>query len=196
MNRIQRIWCALAVLGATAAQAAEHAAPGGGEQIPPTDYGLQIWTLVAFVVLLALLAKFAFKPIAVALDRRGAAIKAALDEAEKQRADAKKLMEDYQKQVAQARAEAGKIIEEARALSEKVRKDLVDKANAEAAALIQRAQEEIARQKDKSIQELKDIVANLSVQIASRVLEREVNETTHRQLVDQLITDLGHVRKN
>ena len=196
MNCIQRIWCALAVLGATVAQAAEHAAPGGGEQIPPTDYGLQIWTLVAFVVLLALLVKFAFKPIAVALDRRGAAIKASLDEAEKQRADAKKLMEDYQKQVAQARAEAGKIIEEARVLSEKVRKELVDKANAESGALVQRAQEEIVRQKEKGIQELKDTVANLSVQIASRVIEKEVNEATHRQLVDKLITDLGNVRKN
>jgi F-type H+-transporting ATPase subunit b len=196
MNRIQRIWCALAALGATAAQASGGAAPGAGEQIPPTDYGLQIWTLVAFVVLLALLVKFAFKPIAVALDRRGAAIKASLDEAEKQRAEAKKLMEDYQQQVAQARAEAGKIIDEARVLSEKVRKDLVDKANAEAGALIQRAQEEIGRQKEKGVQELKDTVASLSVQIASRVIEKEVNETTHRQLVDKLITDLGHVRKN
>ncbi len=195
MNCIQRICCALAALGATAARAAEHAAPGGGEQIPPTDYGLQIWTLVAFVVLLALLVKFAFKPIAVALDRRGQAIKASLDEAEKQRAEAKKLMEDYQQQVAQARAEAGKIIEEARLLSEKVRKELVDKANAESGALVQRAQEEIVRQKEKGIQELKDTVANLSVQIASRVIEREVNEASHRQIMDKLIADLGNVRK-
>ena len=197
MNCIQRIWCALAVLCATAAQAAEHgAAPGAGEQIQPTDHGLQLWTLVAFVVLLALLVKFAFKPIAVALDRRGAAIKTSLDEAEKQRAEAKKLMDDYQQQVAQARAEAGKIIDEARVLSDKVRKDLVDKANAEAGALLQRAQEEIGRQKEKGVQELKDTVASLSVQIASRVIEKEVNETTHRQLVDKLIADLGNVRKN
>jgi F-type H+-transporting ATPase subunit b len=196
MNCIQRIWCALAAFVATAAQAAEHTAPGAGEQIPPTDHGLQIWTLVAFVVLLALLVKFAFKPIAVALDRRSAAIKASLDEAEKQRAEAKKLMDDYQKQVAQARAEAGKIIEEARVLSEKVRKELVDKANAESGSLIQRAQEEIVRQKEKGIQELKDTVASLSVQIASRVIEKEVNEATHRQLMDKLISDLGNVRKN
>jgi F-type H+-transporting ATPase subunit b len=196
MNRIQRIWCALAALGATAAQAADHAAPGAGEQIPPTDYGLQIWTLVAFVVLLVLLAKFAFKPIAAALDRRGAAIKTLHDEAEKQCAEAKKLMDDYQKQVAQARAEAGKVIDEARVLSEKLGKDIKDKANAEAAALIQRAQEEIGRQKEKGVQELKDTVANLSVQIASRVIEREVNESAHRQLVDKLIADLGNVPKN
>ena len=204
MNRIHRLinrlavalGCLVAAGAAFANETGEHTAPGQGSQIPPMDWGLQIWTLVAFVVLLALLVKFAFKPIAAALDRRGSTIKAALDEAEKQRADAKKLMDDYQKQLAQARAEAAKLMDESRALSEKVRKELVDRANAESAALIQRAQEEINRQKEKGVQELKDTVAGLSVQIASRVLEREVYEATHRQLVDKLIVDLGNVRKS
>ena len=140
---------------------AEEAAPppGEGSQIPPTDWGLQIWTLVAFVVLLVLLAKFAFKPIAQALDRRGETIKKSIEEAEKQRAEAKKLMDDYQKQLAEARNEASKIIEEARQLGEKVRKEVVDKANAEASAVVQRAQEEIQRQKEKGMQEMKDTVA-------------------------------------
>lgn len=197
LNRLAIVFVCLAATGAVlAAETAESLPPGEGSQIPPTDYGLQIWTLVAFVLLFALLGKFAFKPIADALDRRGKAIKASLDEAEKQRADAKKLMEDYQQQVAQARAEAGKIIDEARLLSDKVRKEMVDKANSEAVALVQRAQEEINRQKEKGVQELKDTVANLSVQIASRVIEKEVNETTHRQLIDKLIVDLGKVPKN
>ena len=175
---------------------AEEAAPppGEGSQIPPTDWGLQIWTLVAFVVLLVLLAKFAFKPIAQALDRRSETIKKSIDDAEKQRAESKKLMEDYQKQLAEARNEAGKIIEEARQLGERVRKEVVEKANTEASAAVQRAQEEINRQKDKGIQEMKDTVADLSVQIASRVIEKEVNEASHRQLIDNLIKDLGKVR--
>jgi F-type H+-transporting ATPase subunit b len=177
---------------------AEEAAPppGDGSQIPPTDWGLQIWTLVTFVVLLGLLAKFAFKPIAQALDRRGETIKKSIEEAEKQRAEAKKLMEDYQKQIADARNEAGKIIEESRQLGERVRKEVVEKANSEASAVVQRAQEEIQRQKEKGVQELKDTVANLSVQIASKVLEKEVNEATHRQLIDTLIKDLGKVQRS
>jgi F-type H+-transporting ATPase subunit b len=169
--------------------------PGEGSQLPPTDWGLQIWTLVTFVVLLVLLAKFAFKPIALALDRRGESIKKSIDDAEKQRAEAKKLMDDYQKQLADARNEAGKIIEEARQLGERVRKEVVEKANTEASAVVQRAQEEINRQKDKGIQEMKDTVAALSVQIASKVIEKEVNEATHRQLVDNLIKDLGKVKR-
>ena len=169
------------------------AAEEGG--IVPQDYGLQIWTLITFLVLMVLLAKFAFKPIAQALDRRGEAIKKSIDDAEKQRAEAKKLIEDYQKQIAEARTEANKIIEEARGLGENVRKEVVEKANAEASALLQRSQEELQRQKEKGVQELKDTVASLSVQIASKIIEKEVNEAGHRQLVENLIKDLAKIQK-
>jgi len=201
MKTIYRLINALVVGSAFAActiaalAAEESAPPGEGSQIPPFDWGLQIWTFVAFAVLLVLLAKFAFKPIAEALDRRGQTIKKSLEDAEKQRAESKKLMEDYQKQLAEARNEAGKVIEEARQLGERVRKEVVEKANTEASATVQRAQEEINRQKDKGIQEMKDTVADLSVQIASRVIEKEVNEATHRQLVDNLIKDLSKVQR-
>jgi len=177
------------------APALAMAAEAGEPQVLRFDPGLAVWTLLTFVVLLALLSKLAFKPISEALDRRGQAIKQALDDAEKSRAEGKKLMEDYQRQVADARTEANKIIEEARGLGENVRKEFVEKANAEASALVQRAQEEIQRQKEKGVQELKDTVASLSVQIASRVIEKEVNEATHRQLVENLIKDLAKVRK-
>jgi len=203
MKTIHRLINALVVGCACAATtvavlAAEEAAPppGEGSQIPPTDWGLQIWTFVAFAVLLVLLAKFAFKPIAEALDRRGETIKKSIEDADKQRAEAKKLLEDYQKQVADARNEAGKIIEEARQLGERVRKEVVEKATAESSATVQRAQEEIQRQKEKGIQEMKDTVAALSVQIASRVIEKEVNEATHHQLIENLIKDLGNVRRS
>ena len=180
-------------LVAHAAPVAAHAPEESG--IVPQDYGLQIWTLITFAVLLVLLAKFAFKPIAEALDRRGQLIKAQLDDAQKSRVEAKKLMEDYQKQIAEARMEAGKVIEEARQLGEKVRKEVVDKANSEASAIVSRSQEEIIRQKEKGIQEMKDTIASLSVQIAGRVLEKEVNVATHKQLVESFISDLAKIRK-
>jgi F-type H+-transporting ATPase subunit b len=183
-------WCAFGVVAAE-----ESAPPGAGNELPPTDWGLQIWTLVTFLILLVLLAKFAFKPIAQALDRRGETIRKSIEEAQMQRADAKKLMEDYQKQLAEARNEANKIIEEARGLGENVRKEVVEKANAEASALLQRSQEELQRQKEKGVQELKDTVASLSVQIASKVIGKEVNEATHHQLIENLIKDLSKIQK-
>jgi F-type H+-transporting ATPase subunit b len=184
----------LTILATSALPTLAHAAEGG-EDILKFNPGLAIWTLLTFGVLFALLGKLAFKPIAEALDKRGQAIKQALDDAEKSRAEGKKLLEDYQKQVAQARAEANKIIEEARALGENVRKEIVEKAGAESSAAVQRAQEEIERQKEKGVQELKSTVASLSVQIASSVIGKELNEATHRQLIENLIKDLGKLRK-
>jgi F-type H+-transporting ATPase subunit b len=197
MKTIHRIIhaCVFAACAISVMAAEESHPPGEGSQIPPTDWGLQIWTLVAFVVLLVLLAKFAFKPIAEALDRRGETIKKSIEEAEKQRTESKKLMDDYQKQLTEARTEANKIIEEARGLGENVRKEVVEKANAEASTLLQRSQEELQRQKEKGVQELKDTVASLSVQIASKVIEKELNEASHRQLVESLIKDLAKIQK-
>ena len=189
MKTLQRIITGLAVVSVPGIALAEE----GG--IVPTDYGLQIWTLVTFLVLLVLLAKFAFKPIAQALDRRGQTIKSSLDEAEKSRAEAKQMMADYQKQLAEARSEAKKVIDESKALGENVRKEVVAKAQEEAGALMQRAREEIVREKEKSLQELKDTVASLSVQIAGKVIEKQVDEATHRTLINTLITDLTKIRK-
>ena len=190
---MKKVLIASMMLFPAVAFAAEEAGHDGGPlQI---NLGLQIWVILTFVVMMALLAKLAFKPIAEALDRRSQTIKKSIEDAEKSRAEAKKMMEDYQKQLAEARTEANKIIEEARGLGENVRKEVVEKASAEASALVQRAQEEIERQKEKGVQELKDTVANLSVQIASSVIEKELNEATHRQLVENLIKDLSKIRK-
>ena len=182
-------------VGLLALPLAAVASEGGSENLLALKPNLWVWTLLTFGVMFGLLAKLTFKPIAEALDRRGELIKKSIDEAEKQRAEAKKLMDDYQKQLAEARSEAGKIIEEARGLGEKVRKEVVDKANSEASAIVTRSQEEIVRQKEKGIQEMKDTVAALSIQIASRVIEKELNETAHRQLVETLIKDLTKIRK-
>lgn len=191
---MKKLFIAGLALSPALALAAEEAAQHAADPLE-INWGLQIWVIATFVVMMGLLAKLAFKPIGEALERRGSTIKAQLDEAEKSRAEAKKLMEDYQKQIAEARTEAAKVIEEARQLGEKVRKDVVDKANAEASAVVSRAQEEIVRQKDKGIQEMKDTIASLSVQIASKVIQKEVNEATHKQLVETLIKDLANVRK-
>ena len=190
---MKRAVLTFSLLGLTplAARAAEE-----GVNVIPNDIGLQIWVFATFAVMVVLLGKLAFKPIAEALERRGQTIKQSLDDAEKSRADAKKLMEDYQKQIADARNEAGKIMEEARQLGENLRKEVVEKANSEASAVVQRSQEEIQRQKEKGLQEMKDTVASLSVQIASKVLEKEIDEATHRQLVENLIKDLGKVQRN
>lgn len=170
-------------------------AASGDVDVMPDNFGLQIWVILTFLVMFFLLAKLAFKPIGEALDRRSQAMKEALDEAEKSRAEAKQSLDQYQQQLAEARTEAKQIIEEAKALGENVRKEVVDKAQAEAQALMQRNQEELQRAKDKSLQELRETVAGLSVQIAGKVIEKQIDETAHRQLIENLINDLSKNRQ-
>jgi F-type H+-transporting ATPase subunit b len=170
------------------------AAEQEGVNVMPTDIGLWVWTLATFLVMFGLLTKVAFKPIGEALDRRAKAVQQHLDDAQKEREEARKMMADYEKQISDARGEAAKIIEEARSLGDEMRKDVVEKAKAEARAAIEHARDEIERQKQKSIQDLKDTVAALSVQIASKVIEKEIDEASHRKLVDDLIRDLGRNR--
>jgi len=179
------------LLGPSVAMAAEEE----GVNVVPDDIGLWIWTLATFLVMFALLAKLAFKPIAEALDRRRNTIQQRLADAEKDREEAKKLMAGYEEQIAGARSEAAKVIEEARSIGESVRKEVVEKAKDEAATILERAREEMLREKEKGVQELKDTVAALSIQIASKVLEKEIDESRHRQLVEELIKDLGDIQK-
>ena len=181
----------MVLLGPAAAMAVEEE----GVNVVPDDIGLWIWTLATFLVMFALLAKLAFKPIGEALDRRRSTIQQRLADAEKDREEAGKLMAGYEEQIAGARSEAAKVIEEARAIGESVRKEVLQKAKDEAATILERAREEMLREKEKGVQELKDTVAALSVQIASKVLEKEIDESRHRQLVEDLIKDLGDIQK-
>ncbi|NQU10913.1 F0F1 ATP synthase subunit B [bacterium] len=167
----------------------------GGVDVLPDNFGLQIWVLLTFLVMFGLLAKLTFKPIGEALDRRSRTIKKALDDAEQSQAESKRLMDQYQQQLAAARQEAQKLLEESRTLGENVRQEVVAKAAAEAGALVQRAQEEIQREKDKSLQELRQTVADLSVQIAGKVIEQQLDAAAHEQLVQSLVKDLGKIRR-
>ena len=189
---MKKLLVTVCVLGAAPGLAL---AEGSGENLLKIDWALWFWTLLTFLVMMALLVKLAFKPIAAALDRRAQAIRASLDDAEKSRAEGKKLLEGYQQQLAEARTEAKKIIDESKALGENVRQEVVEKANAEATAALHRVQEEIQREKEKSLQELRQTVADLSVQIAGKVIEQQVDPATHRRLIDGLLADLAKLRK-
>ena len=167
--------------------AAAHAEGGGPLEI---NWGLQIWVILTFVVMMGLLAKLAFKPIGEALERRGSTIKAQLDEAEKSRADAKKLMEDYQKQVAAARTEANKIIEEARAAAGKVTEVETQKAIATANDIIAKArlasEAELVRMKAELRKEVGRLVVSATVKVTGKVLtaddQQRLADETNRQL--------------
>src|ERR1041385_480860 len=102
------------------------------------DPGLYIWTIVTFLVLLALLAKFAWKPLLEALDNRQESIRKALDDARKAKQELEGIHAESAKLLAQARSEAAEIVSRSRSDADRFREEMKDKARAHAATLIDR----------------------------------------------------------
>ena len=153
--------------------------------------GLIIWTLISFFILLILLKKVAFPPILQGMKKREETIKQQLDEAQKTKKEAETLMEDYKRQLAEARSEAQKIINEGKSLGENMRKEIVQKAQAESNQIVKRAQEEIELQKQKAILELQEKIADLSIMAATKIINKSLNTEDNRRLVEEYVSKVG-----
>jgi len=155
--------------------------------------GLIIWTLVSFFILLILLAKLVYPLILKGLKKREETIEQQLEEARKTKQEATALLEDYKRQLSEARAEAQKIINEGKELGENMRKEIVQKAQQESNQIVKRAQEEIELQKQKAILEIQERIADLSIMAASKVINKSLNTDDHRRLVEEYVSKVGEL---
>lgn len=176
-----------------------HILEGGGEidecqespnPILPAANEL-IWGSISFFVVFGLLAKFAFPAMKKAVVAREDRIRADLEAAERSRTEAEGVRSQYDAQLADARAEAGRIIEEARQAGEGVRRDVVARAEQEANDLRARAQADIAAQRERVLAELRGEIGAMSIDLAGRIVERNLDTETNRQLVDTFIDQVG-----
>ena len=165
-----------------AADDIKNLTPGGPELILGID---------CFVAILLLFSKFVIPRVNKVLDERRDQIVGQMERAEQERKDADKLLEDYRVQLAGAKDDANKIIEEARKTADQLRKDLTAKAEGDAQALVVRAQEEIRAERDRVFQELKVSVGQLSVELAGRVVGESLDAARHQKLVDQYIDQVA-----
>ncbi|MCX7728721.1 MAG: F0F1 ATP synthase subunit B [Bacteroidia bacterium] len=153
--------------------------------------GLIVWTTIVFLLLLFILGKFAWKPILSAVKSREQKIEEALKEAEKAREEIKKLQSDNEKLLQQARIEADNIIKEAREIKEKIISDAKSEAQKEAQKVLNAAQDTINAQKNAALAEIKQQVAILSIDIASRILKKELSNTeAQKQLAKQMLEEM------
>jgi len=157
------------------------------------DPGLIIWTLVSFFLLLILLAKLAYPHILKGLKKREETIQQQLEEARKTKQEAVALLEDYKRQLAEARSEAQKIINEGKGLGENMRKEIVQKAQQESNQIVKRAQEEIELQKQKAILEIQEKIADLSIMAASKIINKSLNTEDNRRLVEEYVSKVGEL---
>ncbi len=150
-----------------------------------------VWGSLAFFVVLALLSWKLVPIIQKGMADRTAKIEGDLAAAEGARASADKALADYKAQIADAKAEGNRIIDEARQQAEVVRKDLLIRAESDAAAIRAKANEDLNLQSDKLKADLSSHVRTLSLDLAEKVVGANMNRETNSQLVDRYIAELG-----
>jgi F-type H+-transporting ATPase subunit b len=153
-----------------------------------------IWGAIAFVLLFALLAKFAYPGIKKGMDDRAEKIRTSIDEAEHAKSDAQRILEEYQRQLNDARSESARIVEEARQAADRLRQDLKRQAETEVGELRARAQEDIQAQVDRAMADLQARVGELAIELAEKVVERSLDRETNMQLIENYINQVGSAR--
>ncbi|MEZ5175681.1 MAG: F0F1 ATP synthase subunit B [Acidimicrobiia bacterium] len=173
---------------------AETATESGGiDLLLPAPEEL-IAGIIAFAIIFFVVWKFALPSLKKTLQARQDAIKDELTAAERAKEEAASLLEDYRQQVAGAKEEAAQIVAEARDAGEAVKADIVARAEAEAQSIKARAADEVAADRARVAEELRRQVADLSINVAERVVASGMDEARQRELVDRYIEELGGVR--
>lgn len=154
------------------------------------DLGLIFWTTVTFLILLFLLKKYAWKPILGAVKSREESIENALASAQRAKEEMERLNADNERILREARAERDAVLKEAREMKENIISEAKSKAGKEAEKIIEQAREQIENQKMAAITELKNQVAEMSVQIAEKILRRELGSKDQQSaLVEEQLND-------
>ena len=152
--------------------------------------GLIFWTTVVFTLLVLLLKKFAWKPILSAVDERNQSIKNSLAQAEKARNEMSELTANNEKIIAQAKVDRDVILKEARDMKSEIISEAKDKASKEAEKLVSTAKEQILNEKMKAITELKNHVADLSIEMAEKILSSELSDVAkQKELVKKALKE-------
>jgi F-type H+-transporting ATPase subunit b len=149
------------------------------------DPGLYIWTIATFLVLVALLAKFAWRPLLDALDRRQEAIRKSLDDAQKARQELERLGVEQQRILAAARTEAEQILSNTRSDANRFREELKQKAQAEASGIVKNAERQIELETARALQQIRAEAVDLSVALASKLLERNLSKADNERLIEE-----------
>jgi len=198
-------WCA------TAAPPVEAAGPSGSAHGDAADSGgghggkgdinplevrgdLALWTGVVFLLLLAVLWKYAWGPIADGLDKREKRIADEIASAEKTNVEARELLAEYQQKLAASQGEIRQMLEAARRDAEQVGQQLVDKAREEARAEHQRALAEIELATADALKELAERSAGLAVELAGKIVDARLDPTAHAGLIEQAVADFTRTR--
>lgn len=155
------------------------------------DPGLFIWTILTFLVLLTLLAKFAWGPLLHALEGRRKDIEKALEGAAHAKLELERLNQESAQIIAKARQEADAIIIRSRSDSEALREELRQKARAEADGIIRNAERQIQSETARALQQIRHEAVDISVAIAAKIIQRNLSKEDNERLIDDALKQIA-----
>jgi len=159
------------------------------------DPGLYIWTILTFLVLLTLLAKFAWRPLLQALEERQAQIRKALDDAQQARQELERVQHESAQIVLRARGEADAIVSQSRADAERLRQELRENARNEAATILRNAEKQIELQTIQAVRQIRAEAVDLSVMIAEKLIGRHLSKEDNERLISETIEKFDAQRR-
>lgn len=155
------------------------------------------WTfafqIINFLILYFVLRKYLFKPVTGHMNSRTEKIENAFKEAESKKKEANELHTEYMSKLDNIKEERNQIIKEATRRAEERGNEIVKAAELDAKKILERASQDIEREKQKAINELKDQLSTLAIITASKVIEKELDQQAHQQLIQQFIDEVGEV---
>jgi F-type H+-transporting ATPase subunit b len=151
------------------------------------DPGLYIWTILTFLVLLTLLAKFAWGPLLKALESRQETIRRSLDDAQKAKAELERIQQESAQIVRQARVDADAIITQSRTDAAQLREEMRAKAKEDADGIIKNAERQIQLETTRAIQQIRHEAIDLSVEIASKIIQRNLSKEDNEKLIEEAL---------
>ena len=154
------------------------------------DPGLFIWTIVTFLLLLTLLAKFAWRPLLQALEARQEAIRKSLDDAQHARQELERINQDSQRILSEARVEADAIVSRSRSDADRLRGELREQARSEAATIVKNAERQIQLETERARQTIRREAADLSVLIAEKLLRRNITKEDNEKLISEALSQI------
>jgi F-type H+-transporting ATPase subunit b len=183
MHRSLRLAALLTLLLATPAFAAE-----GG--LLDVNTGLMVWTILIFLIVLVVLYKFAYPHILGAVEAREERIRELLDQAARDRDEARALLAEQKRELEEVRTRAQELVAEGRTAGERLREEILAEARAEREALIARTQREVQQQVDRAMGQLRADAAELAIAAAERLLVRRLDADDNRRLVREYLDEI------
>ena len=154
------------------------------------DPGLFVWTILTFLVLLGVLAKFAWNPLLKMLKDREELLRSSLDDAEKARAELERLNSEGEDIVNKARSEAQPILAEGKAAASKLKDETLNAAKDQAKSILTEAEKQIRVEKDKAIEEIKSEVVDISLSVAAKLIKKNISREDNQALIDESLENI------